>query len=216
MTEFFKNSAAVALAGIIVGAFLTGCFALLNAWVMRNRDLYLKLWERFLDRRIAAHETIITLAITMRRMCPLGKVDRGEVIRAPQVMLSKEAFDNWLGEFTTTSGPATTWLSTAVKRELNFVQDYFVSLHTKLSSARSDDFPIIGSIVRQDFIELSSSLEKAAFSFFEKEARRRRLSDLADWHKYPVEQTTSRLEKTTLLSKWGQIEEAIQSRQGRP
>jgi hypothetical protein len=40
---------------------------------MRKRDLDLKIWEKLLDRRIAAHETVIGLAIAMRRMAPLGE-----------------------------------------------------------------------------------------------------------------------------------------------
>src|ERR1035441_8909209 len=122
----------------------------------------------------------------MRFMCPLGKVDRGEVIRAPQVMMSKEAFNDWFAEFSKSSGPATTWLSTPVKRELNFVQDYFVTLHTNLSEASSEHFATVGSFIRQDFIDLSSSLEKTAFEFFKTEARELRLSDLTEHHKYPL------------------------------
>jgi hypothetical protein len=120
--------------------------ALLNAWIMRNRDLNLKLWERFLDRRITAHETVAALALKMRFVCPLGPVHEGEVVRAPQVMTSKETFDEWLAEFSQSSAPATTWLSTSVKRELNFVQDYFVSVHTNLHGASSEQFPIVGAL----------------------------------------------------------------------
>jgi hypothetical protein len=144
---------------VALGAILTGGFALLNSWVMRNRDLNLKLWERFLDRRITAHETVVGLALKMRFMCPLGPVHGGEVVRAPQVMLSKEAFDEWLAEFSQSSVPATTWLSTSVKRELNFVQDYLVTVHTNLAGASSEQFPIVGAFIRQDFIDFSSSLK---------------------------------------------------------
>jgi len=100
---------------------------------MRRRDLDLKIWEKFLDRRMAAHEAVIGLAIAMRRMVALGGIDpSGQVVRAPEVMMSKEAFDAWLFEFAEKSSPATTWLSTAVKRELNLVQDYLLTIHVKL------------------------------------------------------------------------------------
>ena len=87
----------------------------------------------------------------MRIMCPLGQVDCGEVVRAPQVMMSQEAFDNWLAEFAEQSVPTTTWLSTPVKRELNFVQDYFVTLHTNLSGVPSEHFAKVGSFVSRLF-----------------------------------------------------------------
>lgn len=211
MADFLKNPAAVALLGVVVGAFLTGLLTLMNAWVIRGRDLDLKLWERFLDHRITAHETVVGLALKMRIMCPLGGVDRGEIVRAPQVMMSKEAFNEWLAEFSAVSGPATTWLSTAVKRELYFVQDYLVTIHTNLAEASSQQFPRVGCFIRQDFINLSSSLEKKAFEFFKEEARERRLSDLAEHHKYPLEETKSRLQKSILLSRWKEIQALIQS-----
>jgi hypothetical protein len=58
-------------------------------------------------------------------MVSLGAFDPdGELTRAPELMSSKQVFDDWLVEFARASAPASTWLSIAVKRELNFVQDY--------------------------------------------------------------------------------------------
>ncbi len=180
---------------------------------MRRRDLDLKIWEKFLDRRIAAHETVIGVAIAMRRMVASGATDpSGEVVRAPEVMMSKEAFNRWLVEFAEKSLSATTWLSTDVKRELNFVQDYLVTIHVNLSGSAPNDFPAVGAFVRQDFIDLSSSLEKVAFEFFTKEARKLRLSDLNEWHKYPLQATQSRLQDTVFLSKWAEIKASLAHR----
>jgi hypothetical protein len=213
MADLFRNPALVALLGVVVGVLLTPILTLLNAWVMRKRDFNLKVWERFIDRRITAHETVVGLALKMRFICPLGTVQGCEVVRAPQVMMSKEIFDGWLAEFSQGSGPATTWLSTPAKRELNFVQDYLVTVQTNLSAASSEQFPAIGALIRQDFIDLSSSLEKAAFEFFKAEARELRLNDLAKNHKYPLEETTSRLQKTVLLGRWKEVNAMIQSGQ---
>jgi hypothetical protein len=90
MADFFAHNptlapAIAALIGVLVGGLLSGVFTFLNAWVMRSRDLNLKLWERFLDRRITAHEAVVGLALKMRVMCSLGMVDSsGELVRAPQ------------------------------------------------------------------------------------------------------------------------------------
>jgi hypothetical protein len=102
MAELFTHNAAAVLAllGVLVGVIVTGGLTFANGWIMRKRDLDLKIWEKLLDRRIAAHETVIGLAIAMRRMAPLGGTDAaGELVRAPEVMMSKEAFDTWLVEF---------------------------------------------------------------------------------------------------------------------
>jgi hypothetical protein len=62
--------------------------------------------------------------------------------------------------------PSNNMASTPVKRELNFVQDYFVTLYTKMSALPSANFPIVGCLVRQDFIDLSNGLEKTACTPF--------------------------------------------------
>jgi hypothetical protein len=82
------------------------------------------MWEGLLDRRITAHENVIGLAIKMRVMVLFGEFDSSSnVRRAPELMVSAQVFSDWLAEFSRSSGPASTWLSTEVKRELNFVQD---------------------------------------------------------------------------------------------
>jgi len=215
MAELFMHNAAAALAllGVLVGSVCTGGLTFVTGWIMRRRDLDLKIREKFLDRRIAAHEAVIGLAIAMRRMVPLGGIDLSDqVVRAPEVMLSKEAFDAWLLEFADKSSPATTWLSTAVKREITFVQDYLVTVHINLSGCAPHDFPTVGALIRQDFIDLSSKLERAAFEFFTKEARNLRLSNLNEWHKYPLQTTQSRLKDTVLLSKWADIKASLAHR----
>jgi len=126
-------------------------------------------------------------------------------------MMSKEAFDAWLRDFAEVTGPASTWLSTPVKRELNFVQDYFVTVHTNLSAAPSECFASVGSFIRQDFIDLSSCLERLAFEYFKTEAMDLRLNDLGEHHKYPLKETEARLRKTVLLDKWAEVEALIRS-----
>ena len=208
MEEFLTHNVAafLALAGVLVGGLVTGGISLLNAWVMRNRDFQLKLWEKLLDRRIMAHEAVLEISLKMRFMVSFQRFDsEGELVRAPLVMRSKEEFDEWLGEFAEKSLPATTWLSTAVRRELNFVQDYLVTLHTKLADVPPQHCATLGIFIRQDFIDLSTELEKTAFKFFESEVQTLRLNDLTDWHKYPREETDKRLQNTALMRRWSEI-----------
>jgi hypothetical protein len=208
MPEFLTHNIAalLALAGVLVGGLVTGGISLLNAWVMRNRDFKLKLWEKILDRRISAHEAVLEISLKMRLMVSFERFDSaGELVRAPLVMRSKEEFDEWLGEFAEKSLPATTWLSTAVKRELSFVQDYLVTLHTKLADVPQQHCATVGIFIRKDFIDLSAELEKTAFKFFKSEVQALQLNDLADWHKYQREETDKRLQNTALMRRWPEI-----------
>lgn len=172
----------------------------------------MKILERFLDRRISAHETVVDLAIRMRIMVSPGTFDpSGELTRAPELMSSREVFYEWFEEFARGSALASTWLSTPVKRELNFVQDYMATLHVHLPSVPSEHFLAVGHFIRQDFIDLSANLERVAFDFFKLDATKLRVGDLAEHHKYIREETGNRLQRTVMIGQWKELQALIQS-----
>lgn len=204
MKEFLQENAS-ALFGL-GGAFGAALISFLAAWLLRKRDYDLRLWDKLLERRIDAHERLINVALEMRVMVGLGGVDKaGEVVRSPQVLLSREAFEGWFTRAVGSGVAASTWLSTSAKREANFLQDYLVTLHLNLEHVPSDRYLAVGAIIRQDFVDISARLERAAFEFFEKDIRRLKLSDLNEWHKYPREQTEQRLKETQLLRRWSEV-----------
>ncbi|HXM20592.1 MAG TPA: hypothetical protein VN948_04905 [Terriglobales bacterium] len=202
--EFLEQHASAVFG--LVGALGGGLLSFFASWLMRKRDYDLQLWGKLLERRIEAHERVIQIALEMRVMIPLGGVDgSGEVLRAPEVLCSKEAFENWFHHVKTETGPGSTWLSVATTRELNFVQDYLVTLFMHLVGVPTERYPQAGVVVRQDFIDLSSQLERQTFSFFVNDVRRLKLKDLREWHKYPREETERRLKMTRLLQQWQDI-----------
>ncbi len=204
MEEFITNNAS-AIFGL-AGAFLGGLLSFIALWMIKNREYALHIWQILLERRIKAHENLISAAIEMRVMVGLGgKEKNGEVARAPQVLRSRETFEAWFTHFTQLTQEGSTWLSIKAKREVNFVQDYLVTLHENLANVPSERYLSVGQIIRQDFIELSSALEKAAYDYFENQIRKRKLGRLSDWHKYPREDTESRLAGTSLLSNWDSV-----------
>jgi hypothetical protein len=145
-------------------------------------------------------------------MAPLGgESETREVRRTPQIMLSREIFEDWFTRFTQLSMEGTSWLSTETKREVNFAQDYLVTLFIYLQDVPSDDFPRLGEIIRQDFIELSSSLERKAFRFFERGIRKLRLDSLQKWHKYKRPETERRLSATVLVQNHMAFAQAAQN-----
>lgn len=191
----------IAVGGAIGGALIS----LVVGWILRKRDYDLRLWERLLDRRLKAHESLINIALEMRVMVALGTVDeRGEVLRAPKALLSRDDFNQWFGSAINNGVAGSTWLATNAKREANFLQDYLVTLHLHLQSVPSEAYLSVGAVIRQDFVDISTSLERAAFSYFEKDARRLVLSNLTEWHKYPREETERRLKDTQLLRRWAE------------
>ncbi len=205
MEEFIQRNSS-AIFGLL-GVFGGGAISFVTAWLLRKRDYNLRLWDKLLDRRIKAHENVITLAIEMRVIVAVGGVeDNGEVARAPQMLVSKDEFENWFIRFTQLTQGGSTWLSTETKREFNLVQDYLVTLHQYLVGVSSDDYLEIGRIIRHDFIHLSSELEKRAFNFFEHDVHQLKLNKLNEWHKYQRDETEKRLHGTVLLQKWDKVQ----------
>lgn len=194
-----QNSSAVfGLAGALGGGILSFIATSLH----KRRDFDLQMWSKLYERRIAAHERVIQVAVEMRIMVSAGHADAsGEVRRSPRVLLSKEDFEAWFTRFTELSLEGTTWLTTSTKRELNFVQDYLVTLHMHLVGIPSESYLSVGELVRQDFIDLSSSLEKKAYEFFARDIRRLRLHSLNDRHKYDRPETERRLKASALLTR---------------
>lgn len=197
--EFLQANAS-AIFGL-VGALGGGILSFIATGMLKRREFNLQLWAKLLERRITAHEKVIAVAVEMRVMVGLGGADtRGEVRRAPQVLISKEEFERWFTRFTQLTLEGTTWLSTATKREVNFAQDYLVTLHLHLQGIPSARYLQVGELVRQDFIDLSSSLEKVAYDYFQSGVRKLRLDTLEAHHKYKRPETERRLKATALLS----------------
>lgn len=208
MEEFVKEFISKNTSAIfgLLGALGGGLVSFLATWMLKKREYNLRLWDKLLERRIKAHESVIAAALQMRLMVTLGvKEEDGELARSPHVLRSKEDFEEWFISFTTLTMEGSTWLTTEAKRELNFVQDYLVTLHQNLRDVPSEQYLPIGQVIRQDFIDLSSSLEKKSFAFFGKEVRNLKLSNLKEWHKYKRSETEARLKKTILLSQWQKI-----------
>ncbi|WP_121627338.1 hypothetical protein [Poseidonibacter antarcticus] len=194
----------------LLGAFGGGLISFFASWMIKKREFTLRLWDKLLDKRIKAHEDVITMALEMRIMVALGGFDENnEVLRVPKLLQSKEEFENWFRKFTQLTLNGSTWLTTETKREVNFVQDYLVTLHQYILQVPSEKYLSIGQIIRQDFIELSGELEKKAFNFFSKEIHQLELNNLNEHHKYKINDTKGRLNKTLLMTKWQSIKDII-------
>jgi hypothetical protein len=195
----FVNANAAAmfgLAGTLSGAMVTGFMA----WKSKQSEYSLAAAGKILDRRIAAHESVLALAMEMRAMGTLAEANEtGEVKRMPILMLSRDDFEGFMTRFAKGATLATSWLE--LKREVYFVQDYLAALHMHLQRVPSKDFPDLGAVVQRDFVKLSSDLEKCLFQFFEKDLRSMRPAGPRGWHKYKRQQTETRLQATALFQK---------------
>jgi hypothetical protein len=204
LEDFLRQNTSAVFA--LIGALGGSLISYIGSFLLKKREFNLQLWGKLIDKRIEAHENVIVIALEMRVMVALGGFDNdGELRRAPQVLISKEEFDRWFTRFTQLTLRGTTWLTTDAKRELNFVHDYLVNLHLNLSNIASEKFLLVGEVVRQDFLDLSSSLEKNSFGYFEDGINTLKLDSLEKWHKYERNVTDARLGKTKLMCNFDQI-----------
>lgn len=197
----FLNSNASAIFGL-VGALSGGTLSFAASLVLKRREFSLQLRSKIIDKQISAHERILKLAQDMRVMGSEGTLGiDGEIARGPCILLSKDAFETWFTRFTEQQLESSAWLTTKTRREVSFVQDYLVTLHMHLVDVPTDKYFDLAKLIRQDFIDLSSSLEKTAFSFFESGIHRAKLDSLSAWHKYKRPVTEQRLSSTALIQK---------------
>ena len=205
----FLNTNASAVFGLL-GALGGGVLSFVASLLLKRREFRLQIRSKIVDRQIAAHERILKLAQDLRTMGSIGTLGiDGEVSRGPIILLSKDAFESWFTLFTEQQLAGSTWLTTRTKREVSFVQDYLGTLHMHLVDVPSEKYFDLGQLIRQDFIDLSSSLEKAAFSFFETGIHRARLDSLSAWHKYKRSVTERRLTNTALIQKIAAFKNAL-------
>ncbi len=196
MPELFTEKEFYAIYGVVVGAIIT----LIGAWAGRRQGYRLKLWDKLIDKKIKAHESVICVALEMRKTCPLGgRNENNELRRIPYVLRSFEDFEIFLENFTVNSLTYSSWLTGYTRKEFNFTQDYLVNVHEYISKLSVEELRVLAENIHLDFIALSSELEKTAFEFYKKDVLKFNVSDLKKWHKYDINTTLKRLENTHLF-----------------
>jgi len=127
--------------------------------------------------------------------------EEGELMRYPKILQNKKEFGKFGNNWTSTMFNIADWLSNDLVRELYLFQDYSVNLRQFLQKVEDKNIPIIGCIIRQDFIDFSTSIRRLAYKYFYSDLEKLRLEDNLAWHKYKPEETTKRLFATQLFLK---------------
>lgn len=195
--RFFLNNGSALFA--ILGTLSGGVVTYMGSWALSGREYNLRLWDKLLERRMKAHENLISSALQMRVMASLGIADNlGDIRRFPEIFISKDSFEDWFQRFTYLNNEYSTCLSIKAKRELYFFQDYLINLHAFLKQVPTENYPKVGEILRQDFIDLSVQLEKSSYAFFKKDFRKLKIGNIEEHHKYKKRITYARLSRMLL------------------
>ncbi|MBI0397796.1 hypothetical protein [Cyclobacterium marinum] len=185
-----------ALIGVIIGAIVTT----ITSWKLKTKETKLRLIEKIFERKIIAHEEILSISQKLKNMIPTYEEDDNLNIKAyPAILKDRDSLDSFLYQFSINTNRNSHWADNSILKELYYIQDYFANLEMFLKNKNVEIYPKIGEILRLDFVELASGLEKIALVFFEKDIYKLNKHHSSGHHKYPIKTTKDRLDKTILL-----------------
>jgi hypothetical protein len=187
--------------GVLSGVTLTFCFGLIT----KKSETKLKVIEKFIDKKLEAFEK---LNIFINDLWSVHKYDitpANEMRRYPIAFNSKENLTQLhLNLHSILS--YSIWYSSELIKELNFLQDYFVTLQESIQNIPNENMKTVGMILWEDFISLSSRLDKLNKEFFIKEIANLKYKPSRTWHKYKLPETEKRLQSMKLMQSEGQIQ----------
>ncbi|MGF1679658.1 hypothetical protein [Photobacterium minamisatsumaniensis] len=192
-----KNASAVfAILGVLLGAIVTGLFG----YYGKSRETKLKLAEKFVDKKLEAHDQIINLANSMRTMVVVeGEHEGNELPRYPALFSNRQQFDDFLSYLNQVQTQSERWLSAELKRELCFFIDYIVTLRKWTEQVNDIGLPRLGVALRNDFIDISGRIEDAAHDFINNDVVKINFKTDRRWHKFKPEETERMFSRTVLV-----------------
>ena len=206
LATFFEQHASAVFA--LLGVLGASALALIREIVLKHREFELRVWEKVVDRRLSAHETVLEQVSRIRAtMSDFAEQSGSELQRAPAVFYDRSTYVDWYTSYARAVGAHYAWLSTALVRELNLFQDYLVNLQAKLERLPDDRFYNVGCIVHCDFVEFAASLEQRALTFIRDDLKKPRLEHVGEWHKYRPDETRRRLLATAQYEREAEIAE---------
>jgi hypothetical protein len=198
-----------ALGGVLLGTLGTS----INTHILKRKETKLRIIEKILDKRIAAHEELLGLIKSIRTVVGTGMKDKNDnAITYPVCMQSKDHLTTFIEASFPVIHKNSHWLDTELEREFSFFQDYVLTLSHQMSKVNdSIIYTEIGIIIKQDFINLASRLENLAFNFFRYEIASLRLNQHNEWHKYPKAETQRKFSHTEFIRQENKIQNIINS-----
>lgn len=195
--------AVAGLIGVIIGSIFT--------LLVKRKETRLRIIEKVFDKRLQAHEDILSLAKQLRTTVSTHTASDGlNVDSYPGLLHDKEYFNQFKGNFFVVVNSNSHWISIELFRQLNYIQDYLENVSQTLLQIDESNYPQVGVVIKPDFIDIAAELEAETLKFFEKDLYNVNLKTTKGHHKWSKEYTLSRLNNTELL-KNHQLISTIQS-----
>lgn len=188
----------IGLIGLIIGSILTFIFSS----NLKSKETKLKISEKLIDKRIDSHEQILKLAKLMRSSHTENKFNAAkELVTYPLIFLTEENYRDWRLQFFSVTNDYSHWLSQEVLNELFYIQDYLVNLDKTLENVHPDNFKSVGIIIKMDFIDMSTNLEKKVVKYFEQGWSNLEIKKKKGNYKLPRKESLKRLKNSNFTKR---------------
>ena len=200
--DFTISPEIIALSGVLLG----GVISFLTAYLIKSKEVKLKIVEKIIDKRIVAHEDILKISQRLRSTISLGKTDsEGNIVTYPSVLHSPETLDDFKGVFYDLINPNIHWINIELNRELNYLQDYIASISIQLENIPSEKYPEVALLVKQDLIDLATKIHDETTKFLNNDIFLVKAKPTKGHHKLPISETRSRYNNTLLFKNFDTI-----------
>lgn len=186
----------IGLIGVVVGSIIP----IVGNHFSLRKETKLKLSEKIIDKRIAAHEELYTMVMSIRQIVNSNTFDNeGNVFGYPACLDSYDTFQRFWSDSFYIIHKNSPWINASLKRELWFFQDYVVNLNVKIDFQNHIELNEVRHFIKQDFIDISGDIEDEINNFFEKDIFNLVSIVKKEWHKYPKDETLEKLNFTNLF-----------------
>ena len=201
MLEELKNLELLTPLFTILGVMLGAIMTFLTSKYLKTRETQLKISSQLIEKRIEAHEKVLSLAKSMRSTVSLDKVDAQQMfITYPMIFENQERFRDWRNTFFIISNEHSHWLGQLVSRELMLIQDYIINLDRRLERVPDQNYRAVGVLLKKDFTDLASQLEKSVLKYFDKGWKSLKI-DVDVNHKLSNRISKKRIDETNLMKR---------------
>ncbi len=188
---------------VVIISFISGFFIkyLLDI-LSQNKSYRLKLYDKIVDKKIQACDVVLDISKELRLIQQSSTneyFDDGTLKRYPLVLKDFDSFYIFWTNLTNTFNSHSTWIDIDSQREINFLQDYLISLNSIIYQIKDEELYKIREDILYDFIELSSNIEKSIKNYYLKDFLNIKIIDKLQSHKFKKEETIKRLNQTKLF-----------------
>lgn len=195
------------LLGVLIGTILS----FITSWFLKSRETKLKISTQLIEKKIEAHEKILTLAKSMRATVSLDKVNaENEYITYPLIFCDKVNFQDWRSSFFLITNEYSHWLGSNVIHEIFYIQDYITNLDKRIEKTPEENYKSIGIILKSDFVEMATNLEKNVINYFESGWKTLKIQNKKGKFKLPKKESIRRLNNSNLFKRHLEIHKYLE------